>query len=204
MGRPRGPGPAPPWDARSLAQPYSVSKPFAAVCALRLAEAGQLDLDAPSPGTGRGSAPGHRAAPARAPGRSGGPGPAVPTAAFYDWDHLCGRSPRRSRCGRLARPRRVGAVLRAPGRRTGTAGGRAQPRPLPARGSLRADRAGLRIRARPRRSGAGGRPYRLDEHSGKNASGRPRPLPRAIANPPGVQDPAVVNGAACAPRRCPR
>lgn len=33
-----------PWDARSLAQPYSVSKPFAAVCALRLAEAGRPDL----------------------------------------------------------------------------------------------------------------------------------------------------------------
>ena len=35
------------WDARSLVQPYSVSKPFAAVCALRLVEAGRLELDAP-------------------------------------------------------------------------------------------------------------------------------------------------------------
>ena len=35
------------WDADSLVQPYSVSKPFAAVCALRLVEAGRLDLDAP-------------------------------------------------------------------------------------------------------------------------------------------------------------
>jgi CubicO group peptidase (beta-lactamase class C family) len=36
-----------PWTERSLVQPYSVSKPFAAVCALRLVEAGRLDLDAP-------------------------------------------------------------------------------------------------------------------------------------------------------------
>ncbi len=36
-----------PWDARSLVQPYSVSKPFAAVCALRLVAAGRLELDAP-------------------------------------------------------------------------------------------------------------------------------------------------------------
>jgi Beta-lactamase len=35
------------WEAGSLVQPYSVSKPFAAVCALRLVQAGQLDLDAP-------------------------------------------------------------------------------------------------------------------------------------------------------------
>ena len=35
------------WEAGSLVQPYSVSKPFAAVCALRLVEAGRLDLDAP-------------------------------------------------------------------------------------------------------------------------------------------------------------
>ena len=36
-----------PWEAGSVAQPYSVSKPFAAMCALRLVEAGRLDLDAP-------------------------------------------------------------------------------------------------------------------------------------------------------------
>jgi len=36
-----------PWAADSLVQPYSVSKPFAAVCALRLVESRRLDLDAP-------------------------------------------------------------------------------------------------------------------------------------------------------------
>src|SRR5580700_58392 len=37
-----------PWAADSLVQPYSVSKPFAAVCALRLVQSGRLDLDAPA------------------------------------------------------------------------------------------------------------------------------------------------------------
>jgi CubicO group peptidase (beta-lactamase class C family) len=34
------------WQPGSLVQPYSVSKPFAAVCALLLVQAGRLDLDA--------------------------------------------------------------------------------------------------------------------------------------------------------------
>jgi CubicO group peptidase (beta-lactamase class C family) len=37
-----------PWEPGSLVQPYSVSKPFVAVCALRLAESGRLELDAVS------------------------------------------------------------------------------------------------------------------------------------------------------------
>jgi CubicO group peptidase (beta-lactamase class C family) len=35
------------WQRDSLVQPYSVTKPFAAVSALVLAERGELDLDAP-------------------------------------------------------------------------------------------------------------------------------------------------------------
>jgi CubicO group peptidase (beta-lactamase class C family) len=34
------------WQAGSLVQPYSVSRPFAAVCAPLLADRGKLDLDA--------------------------------------------------------------------------------------------------------------------------------------------------------------
>src|SRR5215469_6045434 len=79
-----------PWEASSLVQPYSVSKPFVAVCALRLVEAGRLDLDAPvqrywpefrAPATVR-HILSHQAGvvvldrPA-------------PTEAFYDWDRLC-------------------------------------------------------------------------------------------------------------------
>ena len=36
-----------PWAEDTLVMPYSVTKPFAAVCALTLVERGQLDLDAP-------------------------------------------------------------------------------------------------------------------------------------------------------------
>ena len=79
------------WQADSLVQPYSVSKPFAAVCALRLVDGGRLDLDArvqrywpefKAPATVR-QLLSHQAGvvvldqPA-------------PTAAFYDWDYLCG------------------------------------------------------------------------------------------------------------------
>ncbi len=80
-----------PWDARSVVQPYSVSKPFAAVCALRLAEARRLDLDAPvqrywpefrAPATVR-HVLSHQAGVVKLDRQ-------VPTEAFYDWDYLCG------------------------------------------------------------------------------------------------------------------
>ena len=58
-----------PWDAGSLVQPYSVSKPFVAVCALRLVEAGGLDLDAPAShrllGPGMLAEANHRVSPAQ-------------------------------------------------------------------------------------------------------------------------------------------
>ena len=77
------------WEARSVVQPYSVSKPFAAVCALRLVQAGRLDLDAPvqrywpgfrAPATVR-QVLSHQAGVVMLD-RS------VPTEAFYDWDWL--------------------------------------------------------------------------------------------------------------------
>ena len=79
-----------PWNAGSLVQPYSVSKPFVAVCALRLVEAGGLDLDAPvqrywpefrAPATVR-HILSHQA------GVVALDQPA-PTEAFYNWDWLC-------------------------------------------------------------------------------------------------------------------
>jgi CubicO group peptidase (beta-lactamase class C family) len=80
-----------PWQAGSLVQPYSVSKPFAAICALRLAEAGRLDLDAPvqrywpqfrAPATVR-HVLSHQAGVVLLD-------QPVATEAFYDWDYLCG------------------------------------------------------------------------------------------------------------------
>ena len=80
-----------PWQAGSLVQPYSVSKPFAAVCALRLVQDGRLDLDAPV----RRYWPEFRAAATVRHLLSHQAGVVmidqpVPTEAFYDWDHLCG------------------------------------------------------------------------------------------------------------------
>jgi CubicO group peptidase (beta-lactamase class C family) len=84
------PGRRRPWTERSLVQPYSVSKPFAAVCALRLVEAGRLDLDAPvqrywpqfrAPATVRHILSHQAGVVALAE--------PVPTEAFYDWDWLC-------------------------------------------------------------------------------------------------------------------
>jgi CubicO group peptidase (beta-lactamase class C family) len=80
-----------PWQEGSLVQPYSVSKPFAAICALRLAEAGRLDLDAPvqrywpqfrAPATVR-HVLSHQAGVVLLD-------QPVATEAFYDWDYLCG------------------------------------------------------------------------------------------------------------------
>jgi CubicO group peptidase (beta-lactamase class C family) len=78
------------WDAGSVVQPYSVSKPFAAVCALRLVETGRLELDAPvqrywpefqAPATVR-QVLSHQAGVVLLDRR-------VPGEVFYDWDHLC-------------------------------------------------------------------------------------------------------------------
>jgi CubicO group peptidase (beta-lactamase class C family) len=78
------------WEAGSVVQPYSVSKPFAAVCALRLVQAGRLDLDAPV----RRYWPGFRAPATVRQVLSHQAGVVlldrpVPTEAFYDWDRLC-------------------------------------------------------------------------------------------------------------------
>jgi CubicO group peptidase (beta-lactamase class C family) len=79
------------WETDSLVQPYSVSKPFAAVCALRLADAGRLDPDAPV----QRYWPGFRAPATVRHVLSHQAGVVmldrpVPTEAFYDWDYLCG------------------------------------------------------------------------------------------------------------------
>src|SRR5450432_1102890 len=79
-----------PWEASTIVQPYSVSKPFAAVCALRLADAGRLELDAPmqqywpelrAPATVR-QVLSHQAGIVLL-------GQPAPTGVFYDWTRLC-------------------------------------------------------------------------------------------------------------------
>jgi CubicO group peptidase (beta-lactamase class C family) len=79
------------WQQDSLVQQYSVSKPFAAVCALLLVDRGLLDLDAPVqrywpefvPAATVRHLLSHQA------GVVALDAPA-PTDVFYDWDLLCG------------------------------------------------------------------------------------------------------------------
>ena len=78
------------WQADSLAQAYSVVKPFAAVCALLLADRGQVDLGAPM----QRYWPQFRAAADVRQVLSHQAGVVAlaepaPTEAFYDWDWLC-------------------------------------------------------------------------------------------------------------------
>ena len=79
-----------PWQEDSIVQPYSVCKPFAALCVLQLVERGQIDLDAPmqrywpdflAPATVR-HVLSHQA------GVVAIDEPA-PTEVFYDWDRMC-------------------------------------------------------------------------------------------------------------------
>src|SRR5262249_37293170 len=78
------------WQRDGIVMPYSVSKPFAALCALTLVDRGTLGLDAPmqrywpefrAPATVR-HVLSHQA------GVVALDEPA-PTEAFYDWDRMC-------------------------------------------------------------------------------------------------------------------
>jgi len=188
-----------PWAALSLVQPYSVSKPFAAVCALRLVEAGRLDLDAPvqrywpqfrAPATVR-HVLSHQA------GVVALDQPA-PTEAFFDWDWLCallaaqepswepGTAHGESALfyghlvGELVRRvdgRSVGRFLRE--EVCGPAGLDFAFGLSPSQQAQAVDLTGLD-----------------DVFWTGNAAGRPPLYQQAIANPPGAQDSGVVNGAA--------
>ena len=188
-----------PWQARSLVQPYSVSKPFAAVCALRLVEAGRLDLDAPvqrywpqfrAPATVR-HVLSHQA------GVVALDQPA-PTEAFYDWDGLC-------------------ALLAAqePSWAPGTAHGESAMFYGHLVGELvrRVDGRAVGRFLREEICGPAGLDFAFglsrsqqaravdltgldDAFRTGNAAGRPPLYQRAIANPPGAQDSGVVNSAA--------
>jgi CubicO group peptidase (beta-lactamase class C family) len=79
-----------PWQRDSIVQPYSVSKPFAAMCALVLVDRGVLDVDAPvqrywpeftAPATVR-QVLSHQAGVVALD-------VATDTDAFYDWNRMC-------------------------------------------------------------------------------------------------------------------
>ena len=79
-----------PWAEDTLVMPYSVTKPFAALCALVLADRGLIDLDAPLSTywpelvaqTTMRQVLSHQSGLAYLER-------AAPTEAFYDWDLMC-------------------------------------------------------------------------------------------------------------------
>jgi CubicO group peptidase (beta-lactamase class C family) len=80
------------WGRESIVQPYSVTKPFVAVCALRLVERGELELDAVAQRywpefTARATV---RQLLAHQAGVVALDAPAA-TDLFYDWDAMCSR-----------------------------------------------------------------------------------------------------------------
>jgi CubicO group peptidase (beta-lactamase class C family) len=188
-----------PWQPDSLVQPYSVSKPFVAVCALKLVESAGLGLDEPvqsywpefvAPATVR-HLLSHQA------GVVALDAPA-PTETFYDWDYLC----------RLL-------AAQEPAWEPGTAHGESALFYGHLVGELvrRVDGRDLGRFLREEICGPLGIDFsfgldpaqqaRTVELTGldssfrtENASGRPPLYLRAIGNPPGAHDSAVVNSAA--------
>jgi CubicO group peptidase (beta-lactamase class C family) len=105
------------WARDTLVMPYSVSKPFAAVCALLLVQRGLLVLDVPA----------RRYWPELACDASVRQildhtaglvllDEPAPTSAFFDWSELCPLGPATSGVDTGQRRGGVRAVLRPPGR----------------------------------------------------------------------------------------
>lgn len=188
-----------PWEASSIVQPYSVSKPFAAVCVLHLAGEGRLELAAPmqrywpefrAPATVR-QVLAHQA------GVVALDQPAA-TEVFYDWDGLC----------RLL-------AAQAPAWEPGTAHGESALFYGHLVGELvrRVDGRSVGRYLREEICGPLGLDFSfglgpeqqaraveltgLDDAFRAGAlAGKPPLFEQAFMNPPGVLDPAVVNGTA--------
>jgi CubicO group peptidase (beta-lactamase class C family) len=187
------------WEADSLVQPYSVSKPFVAACALRLADAGRLDPDATvqrywpefrAPATVR-HVLSHQAGVVMLDRP-------VPTEAFYDWDYLCGLLAEQEPAWEPGTAHGESAlfyghligelVRRVDGRRPGRFLREEICGPLgldfafglgPAEQARAVDLAGLN-----------------EGFAAATAEGRPELYRLAVSNPPGARDADVVNSAA--------
>jgi CubicO group peptidase (beta-lactamase class C family) len=186
------------WLADSVVQPYSVTKAFAAVGALVLVDRGRLDLDAPvrrywpefrAPATVR-QVLSHQAGVVALD-------QPVPTEAFYDWDRLCGllaaQEPQwepgtaHGECALFYGHLAGELVRRVDGRRPGRFLREEVCGPLGLDFTIGLDEA-ERARA-VELTGLD------DRFRTENAAGRPELYRRAVGNPPGAQDAAVVNGA---------
>jgi CubicO group peptidase (beta-lactamase class C family) len=187
------------WERDSIVMPYSVSKAFAAVSALLLVERGHLDLDCPvthywpeftAPATVR-HVLAHQA------GLVALDEP-LPTAALYDWDRVCSALAAAEPLWTPGTAHGESAlfyghllgelVRRVDGRRPGRFLREEICGPLaldftvglePAQAARAVEISGL-----------------TEDFRERTMAGRPELYRRAIGNPPGIQDPAVVNGAA--------
>ena len=187
------------WSWDSIVQPYSVSKPFVALCALYLVDQGKLELDA---AVGR-YWPRFRAQATVRQVLSHQAGVVaidepVSADAFYDWDRLCGYLERQEPQwepgtahgeSALFYGHLVGELVR---RIDGRTPGRFLREEVC--GPLGLDfHVGLRRAELTRAVDLTG----LDEDFRQtNAAGKPDLYRRATSNPPGAQDPLVVNGVA--------
>jgi CubicO group peptidase (beta-lactamase class C family) len=195
-----GPADARQWQQDSLVQPYSVSKPFAAIGALMLADRGRLDLDAPvqrywpqflAQATIR-QVLSHQAGVVELD-------QAAPVEAFYDWTMMCDLLAAQAPAWQPGSAHGESALFF--GHLVGEIVRRMDGR-LPGAflrdevcGPLGADfYFGLTASEQARTADLVG----LDDPHwlAGNKSGRPDLYERAISNPPGAFDPAVVNGTA--------
>jgi CubicO group peptidase (beta-lactamase class C family) len=193
-----GPPGTAPWQHGTLVQPYSVSKPFAAICALILADRRRLDLDAQvrrywpeftAPATVR-QLMSHQA------GVVALDEPA-PTEAFYDWDWMCAllaAQPPQWQPGSahgesaLFYGHLVGELVRrVDGRLPGSFLRDEVTGPLGVEFFF-----GLTEAEQQRTADLTG----LDdpEWLARKVAGKPALYARATSNPPGAYDPGVVNG----------
>jgi CubicO group peptidase (beta-lactamase class C family) len=183
-----------PWRSDTLVMPYSVTKPFAAVCVLLLVDRGVLALDEPvvtywpelRAATTLRQLLAHRAGLVLLD-------EPLPTEAFFDWDRLCASlaaQPPAWEPGTAAGESALfyGHLLGEVVRRVD---GRSLGRFLAEEvcGPLDLDfHVGLGEAELDRVAALTG----FGEEFRRAAEGRPPLYARAIANPPGAQDPAVV------------
>ena len=183
------------WEHDSIVQPYSVSKPFAALCALLLVDRGKLELDAPvqrywpeflAPATVR-HVLSHQA------GVVVLDDPA-PTEVLYDWDELCARLARQEPLWPPGTAHGESALFY--GHLVGELVRRVDGRSL---GSFLREEVGLEFSfglTASEQARAVDVTGLNEEFARENLAGKPEVYPHAIGNPPGARDAAVVNSAA--------
>ncbi|MGZ8601221.1 MAG: serine hydrolase domain-containing protein [Actinomycetota bacterium] len=195
--------PGVPWQRDTIVQVYSVTKPFAAACLLRLVDAGLVELDAPVARYWPGFAQGGKADVrvrwllTHQAGVLGIREP-LPTEAFFDWDRIVRALEREepwwppgTRHGEHASffGHLVGEVVRrVDGRGLGTFLREEITEPLD---------IDVHVGLRPTEEARCATVHAIDDDWAARTLGEPGSIyARALGNPPGVLDLDVVNGSA--------